>query len=219
MCPNGIPDPFEKSDDNLNSDVMDLLYGVPQVEGFLTAWVEDHHEVRFHFETFEATTAGDFHKLIMSKIEQSGIRLPWILWRKMPTNRHGRIVGRLAIVPKHYGVYFKAMLEAKNNLDQACKKEKTTMDFSDALRSLKKGDKVSREGWNGKGMWIFLSQPEPIMVGADKFWSAHGQKFAAQQGGKAKVLPYLLMKTADNAIVPWLASQTDILANDWGVVE
>lgn len=92
------------------------------------------------------------------------------------------------------------------------------MDFCYALNALKEGLKVARSGWNGKGMWLCLS-PGSVDVPAEKFWAGPNRQFAEQNGGKATVLPYITMKTADNKIVPWLASQTDILANDWEVVK
>lgn len=70
--------------------------------------------------------------------------------------------------------------------------------FSWALTKLKAGLKVARSGWNGKGMWIALQVPD---------------------ANSKMSLPYLYMKTADDKLVPWLASQTDILANDWDVVQ
>lgn len=90
-----------------------------------------------------------------------------------------------------------------------------TIDFSTALSILKKGGRVRRRGWNGAGMWITLS-PGNDSVPAEKFWAPHNKAFAQTQRGMcARVLPYITMKTADNAIVPWLASQTDLLAEDW----
>lgn len=71
------------------------------------------------------------------------------------------------------------------------------MDFGDAIRALKAGNAVSRSGWNGKGMWLALQVPD-----------AHSKMS----------LPYIYMKTADDKLVPWLASQTDVLAEDWLVV-
>lgn len=70
--------------------------------------------------------------------------------------------------------------------------------FSFALRAVKNGHKVSRSGWNGKGMWIGLQAPDT---------------------NSKMSLPYIYMKTADNQLVPWLASQTDMLANDWQASE
>ena len=70
------------------------------------------------------------------------------------------------------------------------------MDFSSALRFIKDGKKLSRKGWNGKGMYLELQTPDSM---------------------SKMSLPYIYMKTVDNHLVPWLASQTDILAEDWGV--
>lgn len=71
------------------------------------------------------------------------------------------------------------------------------MGFDFAVMALKNGKKLSRKGWNGKGMWI-----------QGQFPDEHSKM----------TLPYVFMKTADNQQVPWLASQTDIMAEDWEVV-
>lgn len=84
-----------------------------------------------------------------------------------------------------------------------------------AVMMMKAGHRVRRAGWNGKGMFVFVSFPEPRETPAAQFWSKHGRKFAEENGGSATVLPYVLMKTADDKIVPWLCSQTDLLAEDW----
>lgn len=85
--------------------------------------------------------------------------------------------------------------------------------FGLAVEALKKGLKVSRQGWNGKGMFVYL-------VGADSYPA----KTAAAKGhfGQDALVPYrayIAMKTVDNDVVPWVASQTDVLAEDWEVVE
>jgi hypothetical protein len=72
--------------------------------------------------------------------------------------------------------------------------------FAAALELLKVGKKLQREGWNGKGLWIELQRPD-----------AHSKM----------TLPYLFMgypadaTNTPGARVPWLASQTDLLAEDW----
>ncbi len=71
------------------------------------------------------------------------------------------------------------------------------MTFGHALEALKAGQKVGRTGWNGKGMWLRLITQSMLVPG---------------------YLPYIEMKTADNQMVPWLASQTDMLAEDWTIV-
>lgn len=87
-----------------------------------------------------------------------------------------------------------------------------------AIHALKEGKRVARAGWNGKDMWLSLT-PGQKKVPAESFWSPHNVVFARRQPGEfAEVLPYITMKTADDKIVPWLASQTDILAEDWEVL-
>lgn len=71
------------------------------------------------------------------------------------------------------------------------------LDFSMALRALKNGDRVTRSGWNGKGMWLAVQRPDAASL---------------------MTLPYIYMRTAQGDLVPWLASQTDILADDWQIV-
>lgn len=92
---------------------------------------------------------------------------------------------------------------------------KKQMDFSKALELMKLGARVARAGWNGKDMWICLG--DGGVTEAEKFWNTHTKAFAEKQPGqRAEVLPYFVMKTADDKILMgWLASQTDLLAEDW----
>lgn len=93
------------------------------------------------------------------------------------------------------------------------------MGFGGAIAALKAGKKVARAGWNGKGMWLSLSCDGSREVPAENFWSQHNSEFARQNGGVATVLPSITMKTATGEILMgWLASQTDMLAEDWLVV-
>jgi hypothetical protein len=93
------------------------------------------------------------------------------------------------------------------------------MDFGDAIRALKDSKRVARSGWNGKGMWLSLSCDGTKEIDADKFWSANNRDYANEQGGKAKVLPSITMKTATGEILMgWLASQSDMLSEDWEIV-
>ena len=83
--------------------------------------------------------------------------------------------------------------------------------FEHALISLKKGKRVMREGWNGKGMWIVLVEPtEKPTSGFSSFINGPDP---------IPTKKFIAMKTADNYMVPWIASQTDILACDWHEVE
>lgn len=81
--------------------------------------------------------------------------------------------------------------------------------FSQALESLKAGNKVCREGWNGKGMFIFLVQGSTFTVNRPPLLGIY------PEGTEVKYHAHVDMKTADGQIVPWLCSQTDMLASDW----
>ena len=83
------------------------------------------------------------------------------------------------------------------------------MTFGLAIEALKKGKRVARAGWNGKGMWLALV--EGYDYNPDK-----GRGTAYALG--CQKLPWIGMKTADGCFVPWLASQTDVLAEDWQIV-
>lgn len=96
----------------------------------------------------------------------------------------------------------------------------TGMTFGAALDALKAGLRVARSGWNGKGMWLSLSgKLGGNVIGATAFWSKHNRDYAEQNGGRAKVQPCITMKTAAGEIqMGWLASQSDMLSEDWEVV-
>jgi hypothetical protein len=87
--------------------------------------------------------------------------------------------------------------------------------FGGALEALRDGRKVSRSGWNGKGMWIVYQKGYPDGIQINKNTA---EATGSPVGTVCKFLPYLMIKTADGSFVPWLASQTDILADDWQVV-
>lgn len=93
------------------------------------------------------------------------------------------------------------------------------LNFGQAIEALKEGKRVARQGWNGKGMWLALSVGNPSLD-AEKFWNPHNKQFAIDNGGIAEVLSTITMKTADNKILMgWLASQTDILSEDWCILD
>lgn len=94
------------------------------------------------------------------------------------------------------------------------------MDFGDAIRALKSGKRVARDGWNGEGMWLSLSGDGVREISSGSFWSENNREYAYEIGGYAKVLPCITMKTASGEILMgWLASQTDMLSEDWVIVE
>lgn len=93
------------------------------------------------------------------------------------------------------------------------------MTFGEALKLLSNGEKLSRAGWNGKGMFVILNQGtngEKIAMTAGSVYADHGIK-------KCEILPHYDMYTVNSTgrravLVGWAASQTDLLAEDWGVV-
>lgn len=86
------------------------------------------------------------------------------------------------------------------------------MTFSQALAELKIGRRVARAGWNGKGMFVFLVGGSNFIVNREPLLSIMGE------GAEVTYRPHIDMKDSEGKIVPWLASQTDILADDWEIV-
>ncbi len=87
------------------------------------------------------------------------------------------------------------------------------MPFGLAIEAMKKGCRVARAGWNGKGMWLGLVREGRYEIFDSEVKPPFSGDFAA-----TAFLPWISMKTADEKLVPWLASQTDMLADDWQIV-
>ena len=87
-----------------------------------------------------------------------------------------------------------------------------------AIEAMKQGKKVARKGWNGKGMYLWLLPAANVK--AEWCKEEHLKALAEQNGGEFECLASIRMKTADNKVLTgWLASQTDMLADDWVIVE
>lgn len=109
--------------------------------------------------------------------------------------------------------------------------------FGQAIASMKRGNLVTRKGWNGKGMFIFMRPADELPVGfvakdikslpqnvKDYFQQdcvdEKGSPIELEADDVVKFTAYICMKAADGTIVNgWLASQSDMLANDWMVFE
>ena len=104
-----------------------------------------------------------------------------------------------------------SMLSKASLLDDKAIKAKTVC-FGQALEALKRGKKVFREGWNGKNMWLVHIQPMLMMTVYPDYSNKSDEQVQLPS------LPYIGMKTADDKFVPWLASQTDMLACDWCIM-
>jgi len=87
------------------------------------------------------------------------------------------------------------------------------VEFGQALSLLKSGGRVRRKGWNGRGMFIFLVPGSVFQVNRPPLLGIY------PEGTTVEYCPHVDMKTADGKVVPWLASQTDILAEDWEEVD
>jgi hypothetical protein len=83
------------------------------------------------------------------------------------------------------------------------------MDFGEVIRGLKAGRRYARKGWNGTGMFIFFVPGSVFRVNREPLLSILGEGAEAQYHG------HVDMKTAQGHIIPWLASQSDMLAEDW----
>lgn len=93
---------------------------------------------------------------------------------------------------------------------------KEVMDFGVALMNLKEGHRVARQGWNGKGMYVFLASCVNFCTEADlsEFNPTHTEECNELNG--VEVGDMLVLRTAQGTLQPgWLASQSDILAEDW----
>ena len=100
----------------------------------------------------------------------------------------------------------------KEQFDKAYRKT-SGMPFGLAVEAVKKGKKIARAGWNGKGMFLFLVPGSTFKVNRAPLLGIY------PEGTEINYHAHIDMKTADGTIVPWLASQTDVLADDWIVVE
>lgn len=111
------------------------------------------------------------------------------------------------------------------------------MNFGKAIEALKEGKRAARQGWNGKGMFIFMRPADELHVEfvakdikslpqsvKDYYYQdcvdENGNPLELGKDEVVKFTAYLCLKAADGSIINgWLASQTDILAEDWDVLD
>ena len=92
-------------------------------------------------------------------------------------------------------------------------------DIGWAVRQAKLGKRVARRGWNAAGQWVTFS-PGTENVPADRFWAPANQAYAEENGGYATVFSAMTLKNAQGMIVMgWVPSVTDLLMQDWEIVE
>ena len=86
------------------------------------------------------------------------------------------------------------------------------MNFGDALSALRRGEPVARSGWNGKGMFLYLVEGSQFVVNRAPLLGIY------PAGTEIQYREHVDMKTADGSCVPWICSQSDLLATDWDLV-
>jgi len=91
--------------------------------------------------------------------------------------------------------------------------EKAMFGFEIAIAILKDGGRVARKNWNGQKMFIFLVNGSTFKVNREPLISIY------PEGTEINYQSHIDMKTVDGSIVPWVASQTDLLANDYVIVQ
>lgn len=91
----------------------------------------------------------------------------------------------------------------------------TAMSFGHAVEALKAGQKVSRAGWNGKNMFLYME------VGTTSYANMESHPRLRDHFGNGVIVkrPHIMMLTAQNDVVPWSCAQSDILATDWCIVD
>lgn len=86
------------------------------------------------------------------------------------------------------------------------------MNFGQAVEAMQEGKLVARKGWNGKGMFIFLVPGSTFVVNRAPLLGIF------PESTEITYQPHIDMYTADKTVVPWISSQSDILANDWEII-
>ena len=100
----------------------------------------------------------------------------------------------------------------KYQFEQAYEDVKGGLSFGHAVELLKGGHRVARQGWNGKGMFLFVVKGATVTEAIEDCYGDPAKK------GVHTALDAIYMHTVQGNLVPWLASQTDMLSEDWQVV-
>jgi len=108
---------------------------------------------------------------------------------------------------------------------------KSNLKFGEALEAVKRGQLIAREDWNGKGMFVFQRPADELNIetllglkslpkGVKDYYEKKHQPIITKYDVITTFTAYLCMKAADDSIVNgWLASQTDMLADDWCILD
>jgi Protein of unknown function (DUF2829) len=86
-----------------------------------------------------------------------------------------------------------------------------TFDFGEALQQLKEGKLVTRRGWNGQGQFLYLVDDSKFTVNRPPLLGIY------DEGTEVSYRPHIDICTVDGSCVPWVASQSDLLGEDWAI--
>ena len=96
--------------------------------------------------------------------------------------------------------------------------QKSNLNFGQAIEALKSGSRVARSGWNGKGMYLWLLAATNVPLEWIK--EPRLKAIAESNGGSVECLASIRMRTADGKVLTgWLASQTDMISEDWEILD
>ncbi len=150
---------------------------------------------------------------IMTRQEYNDYR-GWKLPEDEDGNDEGYLVeymdGGQANHPDHIGY----LSWSQKGVFESSYKSSGSLSFGDAVELLKAGKRVARSGWNGKGMFLYY-------VPENKYPAARNTLNTLDGLFEDNLVPYaayIAMKTAQDNVIPWLASQSDVLAQDWVIV-
>ena len=150
---------------------------------------------------------------IMTRQEYNDYR-GWKLPEDEDGNDEGYLVeymdGGQANHPDHIGY----LSWSPKGVFESSYKSSGSLSFGDAVELLKAGKRVARSGWNGKGMFLYY-------VPENKYPAARNTLNTLDGLFEDNLVPYaayIAMKTAQDNVIPWLASQSDVLAQDWVIV-
>lgn len=191
-----------------------------KIEGFEEVLTKERSEI----------TVKDFVSLSEAEALHLGFRTYWIgskilwlipayLWTFIPK---GLELITVSGDEKQYESYLDLSSDQRQGLlgyGLYLKPSNSLMCFSDALKALKEGRKITRSGWNGKDMYV-VAQTQTTKTKASDIWNPHNKAHAAKLGGHIDVAPYCTLKTAqDTLAMGWIPSTGDLFAEDWVVVE
>lgn len=101
----------------------------------------------------------------------------------------------------------------KEKFEKANNREIIALTFGHAIEAVKQGKKIAREGWNGKGMFVYY-------IPANKYpFSTEAGKSLADEEGKVSYNAYLAIKNVNGTVSTWVPSINDVLAEDWTIVD